>query len=190
MRIIIIDNYDSFTYNLYHYLCQLAEDVSVKRNDELTLTDIESFTHIVISPGPGLPSQAGICMEVIRKYINSKAILGVCLGCQALAEYSGATLYNQQRVAHGISRTVNKNYAQSWLLNGITGSFKVGLYHSWAVDPQALPSEWQVCGISEDNVLMAMEHTKLPVAGVQFHPESVMTEHGLRILENWLKRST
>ena len=187
MRILIIDNYDSFTYNLYHYFCQMADDVTVKRNDELSLVDIEQYSHIVISPGPGLPAEAGISMEVINQFFDSKAILGVCLGCQALAEHTGATLYNQERVAHGIRRSVKKVHKESWLLEGIDQPFKVGLYHSWAVDQSSLSHEWQVCGVSEDNVLMAMEHSKLPLAGVQFHPESIMTENGLKILENWLR---
>lgn len=186
MRILILDNYDSFTYNLQHYARQFCKDVTVLRNDEISISEVESFTHIIISPGPGLPANAGITMELIETYVSTKSILGVCLGFQALAIWAGAQLYNQQKVAHGLSRlAVSKN--ESWLLKGVPSTFNVGLYHSWAVnlgDTQILhPTAYL-----ENGTLMAFEHTTLSIAGVQFHPESIMTEGGLRMLENWIKR--
>jgi len=190
MRVLILDNFDSFTYNLYHYFGQLTNDVSVKRNNEVALTEFEDYSHIVISPGPGLPTDAGITPDFLKQYFYRKPILGVCLGCQALAEYTGGKLYNQQFVAHGLKRAVKRTTAESWLLNGMKDEFEVGLYHSWAIDENSLSDEWRVCAKSNTNVIMAIEHRRLPVAGVQFHPESVMSESGLEILKNWLNLQT
>ena len=190
LKVLIIDNYDSFTYNLYHYLEQLADEVDVYRNDEISLDDCEYFSHIVISPGPGLPREAGICMKLIERYHLQKPIFGVCLGCQALAEFFGGRLYNQNLVAHGIQRKVVQTGRDSWLLREIPDSFKAGLYHSWAIDETSLPTGWKPIARSEYDVLMAIEHTGYALAGVQFHPESIMSEHGLQIFRNWLQRSS
>lgn len=186
MRVLILDNFDSFTYNLYHYLGQLTDDVTVKRNNEIALADFEEYSHILISPGPSLPAEAGITFDFLKQYFSHKPILGVCLGCQALAEHSGGKLYNQQFVAHGLKRPVKRTTADSWLLSGLKDEFEVGLYHSWAIDENSLSDEWKVCAKSNTNVIMAIEHRRLPVAGVQFHPESIMSESGLEILSNWL----
>ena len=163
--------------------------MDVIRNDEISLNQADTYSHIIISPGPGLPENAGISMSLIERYFLHKPMLGVCLGCQALAEYSGAKLFNQDMVAHGIQRTVKRTEESSWLLNGVQDTFMVGLYHSWAVDMKSLSSDWKITSISDENILMSIEHIKLPLAGVQFHPESVMSEHGLQIIENWLVRS-
>lgn len=188
MKVLLLDNFDSFTFNLYHYLEPLCSQILVKRNHEISLDQVAEFSHIVISPGPGLPQQAGITMPLIKQYASSKSILGVCLGAQALAESFGATLYNQNEVAHGICRSVNRQ-DESWLLNGLAPSFKVGLYHSWAVQSnQQFLQHFKPTAWRDEKTLMAFEHATLPLAGVQFHPESIMSEGGKTILENWLKR--
>lgn len=187
MKILILDNYDSFTYNLLHYIRQFADEVDVVRNDALTVEEAEAYSHLIISPGPGLPKAAGITLKLIEKYHRSKPILGVCLGMQALAEFFDGKLYNQQLVAHGIKRPVVRTDAPSRLFRDFSNTFEVGLYHSWAVDEQSLPPEWNVTAKGKNGVVMAMEHQSLPLAGVQFHPESIMTENGLNIIENWLK---
>lgn len=187
MKILIIDNYDSFTYNLLHYVQQFADEVEVQRNDAIAVEYAEGFSHLIISPGPGLPDAAGISLSLIEKYHQSKPILGVCLGCQAIAEYFGGRLYNQSKVAHGVQREVLKTDPRSLLLKSLPKKFKVGLYHSWAVDEKSLPPELKVTAKSTSGVVMALEHRFLPIAGVQFHPESIMTENGLQILKNWLE---
>lgn len=186
MKVLIVDNYDSFTFNLYHYFQQLTGEVVVMRNDELSPDDAEAFTHIVISPGPGLPSEAGNSLAIIERYFANKPILGVCLGCQALAEITGGSLYNQNLVAHGIQREAIKSDRNSWLLKGLPEKFNIGLYHSWAIKEDSLGTEWLVSCRTTNKVVMAIEHKSLPVAGVQFHPESIMSEQGLQLLNNWL----
>ncbi len=188
MKVLLLDNYDSFTFNLFHYLQQLTEEVEVRRNNEISVQEALGFSHLVISPGPGLPESAGITNQLIQAAVGSHAILGVCLGCQALGQYFGAQLFNQQEVAHGIQRAVNQSQQESWLLAGLPQSFRVGLYHSWAIREEGLSNKIRVTARSERGVAMAMEHLELPVAGVQFHPESIMTDHGLQILRNWLQR--
>lgn len=186
MKVLILDNYDSFTYNLYHYVQQFTDAVEVVRNDAITADEAESFSHIMISPGPGLPQEAGCTLAMIEKWHCSKSIFGVCLGHQALAEFTGGKLYNQQWVAHGVERQVIQT-GESTLLRGLPEKFGTGLYHSWAVEKHSLPEEWQVTAESEKGVIMAMEHKHLPLYGVQFHPESVMCSNGLEIIHNWLK---
>lgn len=187
MRILIIDNYDSFTYNLRHYVEQFAEDVTVVRNDAITLDEAARYTHYIISPGPGLPVDAGITMPLIERFNQSKPILGVCLGCQAIAEFLGGTLYNQQLVAHGIMRQVVQKSTNSILLKDLPPTFDVGLYHSWAITEASLPKEIAVTAKTTNGVVMTIEHTQLPLYGVQFHPESIMTKDGLSIIKNWLQ---
>lgn len=188
MKILILDNYDSFTYNLLHCFEQLAEEVSVCRNDEISLEECEAFTHFVISPGPGLPEDAGITLPLLERFSATHPMLGVCLGMQAMAVQAGGRLYNQQLVAHGIQREVQRLPGESWLLKDVPPKFKAGLYHSWAVDEKALPPVWRPTARNERGTLMAMEHKTLPLAGGQFHPESIMSEWGLKVLGNWLMR--
>ena len=187
MKVLLVDNYDSFTYNLAHYLENLGAQVKVKRNDALDLKEVRKFSHICLSPGPGLPAAAGLLMDIIQDQRDRRSILGVCLGCQALAEDAGGKLYNQREVAHGLGRKV-KRCGESWLLEGLPEEFTVGLYHSWAIQDSSLPSSWQITARRENGVVMALEHRKLPLAGVQFHPESILSEGGYGLLENWLKR--
>ena len=187
VNILLLDNYDSFTYNLYHYLLDFTSEVTVKRNDEIQADEADQYSHIVLSPGPGLPNAAGILMEMIDEQVAVKPILGVCLGMQALAEHFGGTLYNQDMVKHGVTTTIDTK-PNSVLFHGLPESFQVGLYHSWAVDETALPKDFTITAKSTENVVMAIEHRSLPVCGVQFHPESILTEHGREILGNWLNR--
>lgn len=187
MQVLIIDNYDSFTYNLYHYVKAFVEKVDVARNDGIAIEDVQSYSHIIISPGPGLPSDAGITPKLVSRFIQTKSILGVCLGFQALAEYYGSSLYNQKFVAHGVQEEIRWN-KPSWLFKDIPETFTVGLYHSWAARAEGLDSNFNPVAHSKKGVLMAAEHKALPVAGVQFHPESIMTEFGKKIIENWLNR--
>jgi anthranilate synthase component II len=184
MKLLLLDNYDSFTYNLYHYAAQYAQ-VVVCRNDEIALDDVAGYDGIILSPGPGLPKDAGIMPELIQRYYTSKPMLGVCLGHQAIAEALGATLINLPGIYHGVSRkmTVTKPDA---LFNGMPGEFEVGRYHSWAIDPATLPKELEVTAVDEKGVCMAIAHTTLLLKGVQFHPESVLTPGGLQIIKNFI----
>lgn len=179
MRVLILDNYDSFTYNLYDYVASFGVDVTVFRNDEIEIGDVDAFSHIILSPGPGLPKDAGIMPEIIRNYAQKKSILGVCLGMQGIAEVFGAELYNLENVRHGRQFLCNKT-KDSKLLHDLPEQFEVGLYHSWAV--KNLPEELIVTSLSEENVIMSFEHKDLSVFGVQFHPESVLTPLGKDII--------
>lgn len=165
---------------------QVCRDITVMRNDEISVDEVQAFSHILISPGPGLPAEAGITMAVIKKYHESKSLLGVCLGCQAIAEFFGGNLYNQKLVAHGIARKVNQ-VASGKLLQDMPPTFEAGLYHSWAIDESNLTKEVLITSKSEMNTVMSLEHLRLNIYGVQFHPESIMTKNGLQIIKNWLK---
>lgn len=186
MKVLIVDNYDSFTYNLYHYTAQCDVDVVVKRNDELSINEIQEYDRLILSPGPGLPSETRLMFEILRTYGHLKPILGVCLGMQGIAEFYGGQLINQKQVKHGVETEVTIDNA-SKLFRELPSRIKAGLYHSWCVDAETLPSELKVTGISSEGVIMSFEHIDLPVFGVQFHPESVMTEFGLEIVWNFLK---
>ena len=186
MDILIIDNYDSFTYNLVHYLEEIDCNVEVVRNDQIDLQDIEKYSAIVLSPGPGLPKDAGKLMEVIGKFHQTKPILGVCLGMQALAEYFGGSLYNQQEVKHGVSEKCKQIYPNK-LFTNLNEHFDVGLYHSWAIDIEDVKC-FHVTAISENKVLMAIEHQSLPIVGVQFHPESILTPNGKEMILNFITK--
>ncbi len=188
MALLIVDNYDSFTYNLVHLIEPLMQ-VEVVRNDALDLDEVANYSHIVLSPGPGLPAESGMMPELISRYFHKKPILGVCLGMQALAIHSGADIYNQQKVKHGVSRELEVDKDSLYLFRNLPKKIEVGLYHSWAVDKQTLSDEWICSAHTSEGVLMAMEHCELPVAGVQFHPESIMTPSGKMIIKNWLERS-
>lgn len=184
LKILIIDNYDSFTFNLFHYVEGLNVDVDVFRNDEFDLSLLPSYDKIILSPGPGLPKDAGGLYEVIRSVNENQAVLGVCLGMQALAEVYGGKLYNMKGVKHGVSLKCKK-VKSHFLFEGLPESFEVGLYHSWAVQTP-LPKEFEPLLYSKEDVLMAMAHKSLPFYGVQFHPESVLTPEGRRIIKNFI----
>ncbi len=187
MKTLVIDNYDSFTYNLVHYLEQSCDaEIVVKRNDEIAIDQVNDFHQIVISPGPGLPHQAGITVPLIQKYCASKKILGVCLGHQAMAVAFGGTLKNLLQVHHGISRkTMLKE--RDVLFDGLPATFMSARYHSWAVDEQTLPVGFVATAIDTDGEIMAMKHNQYNLRSVQFHPESVLTEYGLQMIKNWIR---
>ena len=186
MKLLILDNYDSFTFNLVHYVKQFCDDVTVCRNDKITLSEVKPFDSIILSPGPGLPSNAGIMPELIRHYCSSKKILGVCLGHQAIAEAFGAKLKNLEQVLHGVAIPTNITDHNEPLFAGIPQRIYTGRYHSWVVDPKTLSSEMRITATDDQMEIMAMRHTCYNVCGVQFHPESLLTDHGLKMVENWI----
>jgi anthranilate synthase component 2 len=186
MKIAVIDNYDSFTYNLVHYLEDLNASVTVFRNDELELEELESFDKILLSPGPGIPDEAGLLKPIIAKYAATKSILGVCLGQQAIGEVFGGNLINLEKVYHGVASKVTPTVTDESLFNDLPAEFEVGRYHSWVVNTDHFPEVLDITSIDENGQIMSLRHKTLDVKGVQFHPESVLTPHGKTILKNWL----
>lgn len=189
-KILVLDNYDSFTYNLVHLIKELGygENLDVIRNDKISLEAIGQYDKILLSPGPGLPSEAGIMMDVIKKYAPSKSILGVCLGHQGIGEAFGAQLLNMPEVLHGIAENVVVTKRENRLFTSTPEVFKVCRYHSWTVIPETVNGELEITAIDEKGNVMAINHLKYDVQGVQFHPESILTEFGKIIMENWLKK--
>ena len=185
-KILVIDNYDSFTYNLVHYLEDLYCEVTVYRNDEFDIDEIAIFDKIVLSPGPGIPDEAGLLKAVIAKYASTKSILGVCLGQQAIGEVFGGTLSNLDKVYHGVATMVKTSVDDELLFEGLGNEFEVGRYHSWVVDTE-LPEVLEATSFDENGQVMSLRHKTFDVRGVQFHPESVLTPNGKKILENWVK---
>lgn len=185
MRILLLDNYDSFTWNLAHLLGKMTE-VDVVRNDAISLETARRYDRIVLSPGPGLPHQAGIMPELLRELMPTHPILGVCLGMQAIVEACGGTLFNLETVRHGVSVPCAVTEPVDPLFLELPSPFDAGLYHSWAARPETLPQELKVTALSNEGVIMAVRHRLFLVCGVQFHPESVLTPMGPRIIANWL----
>jgi anthranilate synthase component 2 len=186
-KVLVIDNYDSFTFNLVHYLESLDCEVTVMRNDELSIEEAEGFDKILLSPGPGIPSEAGLLKDIIKTYAPIKSILGVCLGQQAIAEVFGGSLINLEKVHHGVSAQITVTSDDEPLYNGLNKQISVGRYHSWSVNPATLPHSLGVTAIDEAGNIMSLRHKSYDVSGVQYHPESVLTPEGKKILENWLK---
>ena len=186
MKIVIIDNYDSFTYNLSHLLKELGADVTVVRNDKFELEDLEQYDKIVLSPGPGIPSEAGLLLEVIRTYAGRKLILGVCLGHQAIGEVFGASLENLKEVYHGV-QTEGTQLGNDYIFDGLPERVMMGRYHSWVVAKDSVPECLEVTAMSDDGEIMAMRHRQYDIHGIQFHPESVLTPEGKTIVGNFLK---
>lgn len=186
MKILVIDNYDSFTYNLVHLLNELGHEAEVWRNDKFEIGDVDAFEKILLSPGPGIPSEAGLLLEVIKTYAKTKSILGVCLGQQAIAEVFGGELYNLERPVHGTATNIVITDAEEVVFKGLQSGFKIGRYHSWAVKSDNLPEELMITATDEKGVMMALRHRDYDVRGVQFHPESVLTENGKEMIFNWL----
>ncbi len=186
-NVLIIDNYDSFTYNLVHYLEDLNCKVTVYRNDEIELDDVQPFHKIVLSPGPGLPKDAGILNEIITEFAPTKSILGVCLGQQAIAEVFGGSLINLETVYHGVASTITILENTKGLFTNFPPTIEVGRYHSWVVNPTDLPESLIVTAIDQNNQIMALQHKVYDVCAVQFHPESILTPFGKAILKNWLE---
>ncbi len=185
MKIVIIDNYDSFTYNLSHLVKELGAEVTVYRNDQFELEDLEPVSKIILSPGPGIPSEAGLLLDVIRTYAGKKPILGVCLGHQAIGEAFGGRLENLSDVFHGVAtpcHIVNEDP----IFSGISKDFTVGRYHSWVVSKDGFPECLEVTAESDEGQIMALRHKTMNIRGIQFHPESVLTPDGKKMLQNWL----
>jgi len=184
-KILVIDNYDSFTFNLVHYFEDLDCEVIVKRNDQLTLEEVDAFDRIVLSPGPGIPDEAGLLKDIIANYAPTKSILGVCLGQQAIGEVFGGSLVNLEEVYHGIATQISI-IKEDVLFQGLPKKIDVGRYHSWVVD-EKLPDALEATSVDENGQIMSLRHKTYDVCAVQFHPESVLTPDGKKILENWLK---
>jgi anthranilate synthase component 2 len=186
-KILVLDNYDSFTYNLVHYLESNGEcDVAVFRNDEITLDEVDQYDTIVLSPGPGLPKDAGILKNLIKKYAPEKKILGVCLGMQAIGEVFGGELINLSQVYHGVSTQLNVIDSNDLLYKGLPQSFQIGRYHSWIISADDFPNDLIVTAKDENQQIMSVKHKEFNLYGVQFHPESVLTEYGKELISNFL----
>ena len=186
-QIVVIDNYDSFTYNLVHYLEDLNCEVTVFRNDEFELDELNPFDKILLSPGPGIPDEAGLLKGVIQKFAKTKSILGVCLGQQAIGEVFGGKLMNLEKVYHGVATKIKIVNPDNVLFRDLPTELEVGRYHSWVVDNENFPNDLIITSVNENNQIMSLKHSKYDVRGVQFHPESILTPHGKKILENWVK---
>ena len=185
MKIAIIDNYDSFTYNLSHLVKELGAEVTVFRNDQFELPQLESFSKIILSPGPGIPSEAGLLLDVIRTYAGKKPILGVCLGHQAIGEVFGGKLENLSEVFHGIA-TEGTQFGNDKIFSGLSSRVTMGRYHSWVVSKEDFPDCLEITAESDEGQIMALRHKTLNIRGIQFHPESVLTPDGKKMLQNWL----
>ena len=185
MKIVIIDNYDSFTYNLSHLVKELGAEVTVYRNDQFELSQLEAFSKIILSPGPGIPSEAGLLLDVIKTYAGRKPILGVCLGHQAIGEAFGARLENLSDVFHGVA-TPCRIISDDALFSRLQKNITVGRYHSWVVSREGLPDCIEVTAESDEGQIMALRHRELNIRGIQFHPESVLTPDGKKMLQNWM----
>lgn len=195
-KILILDNYDSFTYNLVQLVEEIiGGEVDVYRNDEISIDDVDRYDKIILSPGPGIPSEAGILLSLIKTYAKSKSILGVCLGHQAIGEVFGGQLTNLSKVFHGIKTKINLIPAVSQSINnndwfkGLEAEIEVGRYHSWVINEQDVPAELEVTAVDSLGMIMSIRHREYDVQGVQFHPESVLTPNGRKMLENWLVKA-
>ncbi len=187
-KILIFDNYDSFTYNLLHLIKELGcTDAEVRRNGEITLEEVDQYDKIILSPGPGIPKEAGILIPLIRRYAPTKSILGVCLGHQAIGEAFGAKLENLKEVFHGVQSTV-KIIKEEPLFSGLPREITVGRYHSWIVSREGFPESLEITAEDDEKSIMAISHKTFDVKGIQFHPESVLTPQGKEIIANWLKK--
>jgi len=186
-KILVIDNYDSFTYNLVHYVEKLTgAGPDVFRNDEISLEEVGGYEKILLSPGPGVPADAGICIELIKNYASAKSILGICLGHQAIGEAFGGKILNLDSVYHGVSTPVVIKDMNDPLFVNISSPIKAGRYHSWVVSDENLPDCLEITCVDETGIIMGLSHKTFDVRGLQFHPESVLTEHGLEIIKNWI----
>lgn len=186
MKIVIIDNYDSFTYNLSHLVKELGAEVTVYRNDKFQMSDLEEFDKIILSPGPGIPSEAGLLLDVIQAYAGKKPILGVCLGHQAIGESFGGKLTNIGQVVHGVATPCHLT-AEDYLFDGLPRDIEIGRYHSWVVDTVDFPACLEVTSTSDEGFIMSLRHREYDIRGIQYHPESVLTPDGKTIINNWLK---
>ncbi|WP_276372378.1 aminodeoxychorismate/anthranilate synthase component II [Chryseolinea sp. H1M3-3] len=187
MKILVLDNYDSFTYNLVHILRELGQTLDIYRNDKITVEDVKKYDKILLSPGPGIPDEAGIMKQVIKEYGPTKSILGICLGHQGIGEVYGASLINIPKVLHGVTSTVEVKDDDEYLFKGVPKTFQGTHYHSWAVRPEGFPSDLKITAVNDEGLIMGLRHLKYDVKGLQFHPESIMTPEGPKMISNWLK---
>jgi anthranilate synthase component II len=188
MKILVFDNYDSFTYNLVHLVEKITHTkVDVYRNDKIALEKIKEYDKIILSPGPGIPDEAGLLLELIKEYAATKSILGVCLGHQGIGQAFGSELINLSTVYHGVATPIKILNAKSQILKDLPEEVQVGRYHSWIISDENFPDELEVTARDENNYIMALQHKKYDVQGVQFHPESVLTPCGEQIMRNWLR---
>jgi anthranilate synthase component 2 len=187
MRILVLDNYDSFTYNLVHILRELDRPPDVFRNNKISLDDVGAYDKILLSPGPGIPDEAGIMKEVIHRFGATKSILGVCLGHQGIGEVFGAQLYNIPKVLHGVTSEVSVTDKDEYLFRDVPDVFTATHYHSWAIRPETITKDLKVTATNDEGLVMGIRHIKHDVRGVQFHPESVMTKEGPKMIANWLR---
>lgn len=186
-KVLVIDNYDSFTYNLVHLVNELGREVEVWRNDKFELSDVAQYDKIILSPGPGIPEEAGLLLDVIKEYAATKSIFGVCLGQQAIAQAFGGTLLNLGRPMHGIATPIQVLDKEEILFKNCPEVINVGRYHSWVVNAKSLPDCLTVTATDKDQEIMALRHKEYDVRGVQFHPESVLTDYGKEMMKNWLE---
>lgn len=186
MKILVIDNYDSFVYNLVHYLEELDCEVVVKRNDQFHMDEVAAYDKVLLSPGPGIPEEAGLLKELIATYAGKKPIFGVCLGQQAIAEVFGGSLINLKNVFHGVSTTAKILVSNEALFTGLGNEIEIGRYHSWVVSNDSFPNELEITSIDENDQIMSLRHREFDIKGVQFHPESVLTPKGKEIIKNWV----
>ena len=187
MKILVLDNYDSFTYNLVHIIRALGEPVDIYRNDKIGMDEVKKYDKILLSPGPGIPDEAGIMKQVIKEYGPSKSILGICLGHQGIGEVFGASLFNIPKVLHGVTSTVEITDNHEYLFQGVTKTFQGTHYHSWAVRSESITPELRVTAVNDEGLVMGLSHIKYDVKGLQFHPESIMTPEGPKMIANWLR---
>lgn len=191
MRILVIDNYDSFVHNLVHILENIEDsEITIVKNDKVSLSEVEKYDKILLSPGPGIPSEAGLMTDVIKKFYKTKSILGVCLGHQALGEFFGFNLKQLSQPLHGISTEIT-TICNSKLFKGMPLKFRVGHYHSWVIEPKDFSEhQIEIIACDDNGRVMAIQHKQLPIYGVQFHPESILTEYGKVIISNWMNSDT
>jgi anthranilate synthase component 2 len=190
MKLLVLDNYDSFTYNLVHIIKALGYGLAmtIVRNDKISIEEVETFDKILLSPGPGIPDEAGILKALIKTYGPTKSILGICLGHQAIAEVYGAELYNMKEVKHGVSGKINVLKDDNYLFDDVPNQFIGAHYHSWAVVKESIQSPLKITADDDFGLVMGIKHEEYDVQGLQFHPESIMTEHGSKIIENWMEK--
>ena len=185
-KVLVIDNYDSFVYNLVHYLEDLDCEVTVIRNDKLKLEEVAAFDKILLSPGPGIPEEAGLLKAIIKEYAPTKSIFGVCLGQQAIGEVFGGKLTNLDQVFHGVATSAKQTVKDESLFKDVAEEFEIGRYHSWVVSPEGFPKDLEITSLDVNGQIMSLRHKKYDVRGVQFHPESVLTPEGKKIIANWV----
>jgi anthranilate synthase component 2 len=190
MRILVLDNYDSFTYNLVHIIRELgfSDQMEVFRNDKISLDKVERYDKILLSPGPGIPSEAGIMLDLIKRFGSTKSILGICLGHQGIGEVYGARLYNMKEVLHGVGTAVKLKIKDDYLFKDVPGEFMVCRYHSLAVDADTVNGKLEITAVDDEGIVMGLSHKEHDVRGLQFHPESILTENGVQLIKNWLEK--